>query len=105
MLEISDVVVQVVDARDPLFFFSQDLANYVQEISDDKVNVMLVNKSDYLTPKQRQQWAKHFQESDLKAIFFSALESEKNGGETADENLDLEFNSEFVFTKIRLLRS
>ncbi len=45
MVEMSDVVVQVVDARDPLFYFNSDLAQYVAEVDPRKKCVMLVNKA------------------------------------------------------------
>ena len=51
----SDVIVQIVDARNPLLFRCEDLENYVRELSPDnkKTNVILVNKADLLTDKQR----------------------------------------------------
>lgn len=51
----SDVIVQIVDARNPLLFRCEDLENYVREMSPDgrKINVILVNKADLLTEKQR----------------------------------------------------
>jgi large subunit GTPase 1 len=52
---ISDMVVQIVDARNPLLFRCEDLETYVRESSADnqKVNVILINKADLLTDKQR----------------------------------------------------
>lgn len=54
-LFFSDVVVQIVDARNPLLFRCEDLESYVRELSPDnkKLNVILVNKSDLLTDEQR----------------------------------------------------
>lgn len=51
----SDMIVQIVDARNPLLFRCEDLESYVRELSPDnlKVNVILVNKADLLTEKQR----------------------------------------------------
>lgn len=69
--ERSDLVVQIVDARNPLSFRSEDLAKYVLELNMDqdveegdqaegtskpklqKKNLLLINKSDLLTRKQR----------------------------------------------------
>ena len=62
----------MVDARDPLFYSSSDLANYVKEVSPNKETVLLLNKADLLTTEQRQNWGKYFVESDMKALFFSA---------------------------------
>jgi len=49
----SDVVVQVVDARNPLLFRCEDLETYVKEVSHCKINLVLINKSDFLTHDQR----------------------------------------------------
>ena len=49
----SDIVVQIVDARNPLLFRCKDLETYVKEVSKSKVNVILINKSDFLTHNQR----------------------------------------------------
>ena len=76
IVEISHVVVQVVDARDPLFYFSHDLSEYVKNIScDTKQNVLLLNKADFLSEEQRRHWAEYFSDSDMKTLFFSAIES------------------------------
>ena len=66
-LERSDLIVQIVDARNPLGFRSEDLAKYVLELNDvkgdddlgegtskpERKNLLLINKSDLLTRKQR----------------------------------------------------
>lgn len=49
----SDIVVQIVDARNPLLFHCGDLEKYVKEVGEEKVNVILVNKADLLTEDQR----------------------------------------------------
>lgn len=74
VVERSDVVVQIVDARNPLLFRCEDLERYVKEVGADKMNMILVNKADLLTTSQREAWADYFQSCDLKAVFFSALE-------------------------------
>uniref|UniRef100_A0A673CDU5 Large subunit GTPase 1 homolog n=1 Tax=Sphaeramia orbicularis TaxID=375764 RepID=A0A673CDU5_9TELE len=73
VIERSDVVVQIVDARNPLLFRCPDLESYVKEVSEDKVNMLLVNKADLLTRKQRQVWARYFEKEGLRAVFWSAL--------------------------------
>ncbi|VEN51858.1 unnamed protein product [Callosobruchus maculatus] len=78
VVERSDVVVQIVDARNPLLFHCEDLANYVTEVSKDKVNLLILNKADYLTQKQREIWAQYFSSVGKRMVFFSArLETEK----------------------------
>uniref|UniRef100_A0A4W5RBT1 Large subunit GTPase 1 homolog n=1 Tax=Hucho hucho TaxID=62062 RepID=A0A4W5RBT1_9TELE len=73
VIERSDIVVQIVDARNPLLFRCPDLECYVKEVSRDKVNLLLVNKADLLTREQRRIWARYFQREGLHAVFWSAL--------------------------------
>ncbi|XP_046892831.1 large subunit GTPase 1 homolog [Hypomesus transpacificus] len=91
VIERSDVVVQIVDARNPLLFRCPDLERYVKEVSPDKVNMLLVNKADLLTREQRRAWAAHFQRDGVRAVFWSALaenerlEAEEKGVEQQEE--------------------
>ncbi|XP_076623822.1 nucleostemin 3 [Colletes latitarsis] len=114
VVERSDVVVQIVDARNPLLFRCEDLESYVKEVDPKKMNVILINKADFLTDDQRQAWTKYFTDIDVRIAFFSAtLASEKQkidesvkeesseneqDSETEDENDDNEssYNSEFA---------
>ncbi|KAK9712389.1 50S ribosome-binding GTPase [Popillia japonica] len=73
VLERSDVVVQIVDARNPLLFWCEDLNTYVKEISKDKLNLILLNKADYLTENQRHYWANYFSSIGIQVAFFSAI--------------------------------
>lgn len=73
VVERSDVVVQIVDARNPLLFHSEDLERYVKEVSADKMNMVLVNKADFLTEEQRCIWSKYFESRNIKVAFFSAV--------------------------------
>lgn len=63
-LERSHLVVQIVDARNPLGFRCEDLETYVKEIGSENAgessvgagkrrSLVLVNKADLLTDKQR----------------------------------------------------
>ncbi|PWY70243.1 P-loop containing nucleoside triphosphate hydrolase protein [Aspergillus heteromorphus CBS 117.55] len=72
VIERSDLVVQIVDARNPLLFRSEDLEAYVKEISPKKRNLLLVNKADMLTDKQRAMWADYFERHNIEFRFFSA---------------------------------
>ncbi len=65
-------MVQIVDARNPLLFYCQDLENYVQELDKNKLNLLLVNKSDFLTERQRLMWLKHFEARNTRVVFWSA---------------------------------
>ena len=53
VVERSDLVVQIVDARNPLVFRSEDLERYVKENGEEKKNLLLINKADMLTVNQR----------------------------------------------------
>lgn len=72
VIERSDLVVQIVDARNPLLFRSDDLESYVKEIDPKKENLLLINKADMMSLKQRQMWAQHLKEARIPFKFFSA---------------------------------
>jgi large subunit GTPase 1 len=72
VIERSDLVVQIVDARNPLMFRSEDLENYVKDVNPAKKNLLLVNKADMMTTTQRKAWAKYFKEKRISYRFFSA---------------------------------
>jgi large subunit GTPase 1 len=92
VIERSDLVVQIVDARNPLLFRSEDLERYVKHVGERKENLLLVNKADMLTLEQRQAWADYFKGAGIAYKFFSAsLAKELNEardfeeGEESDE--------------------
>ncbi|VDM17923.1 unnamed protein product [Hydatigera taeniaeformis] len=76
VVERSDVLVQVVDARQPLLFFSPSLNDYVKETDPYKETLVLINKSDFLTCDQREVWARYFGSIGVRVLFFSAINSE-----------------------------
>jgi large subunit GTPase 1 len=65
VIERSHLIVQIVDARNPLNFRCEDLETYIQEIDHSergpqedalpikKTALLLINKSDLLTRRQR----------------------------------------------------
>ncbi|KAL9650050.1 hypothetical protein ABK040_003168 [Willaertia magna] len=72
VVERSDIVVQIVDARNPFLFRNEDLEAYVKEIDSNKENFLLLNKADLLTKRQRFKWANYFKKKGINFIFFSA---------------------------------
>ncbi|KAF9394035.1 hypothetical protein CPC16_000358 [Podila verticillata] len=85
VIERSHLVVQIVDARNPLFFRSTDLETYVKEVDPRKANLLLINKADYLTVKQRKRWADYFDSEGIRYTFFSAaLAKERQEKEQAE---------------------
>ena len=95
------MIVQVVDARDPLFYESSDLSIYVKEVDNRKESVLLLNKADLLTPEQRKTWSKHFLESDTKALFFSATLDDPEVENSQD--LEIEFGSSKILRPDQIL--
>lgn len=80
VVERCDLVVQIVDARNPLFFRSIDLEKYVDDLSDvdnnrAKNNLLLVNKADLLSKTQREKYAEYFQAKGISYMFFSAADA------------------------------
>ncbi|KAI7834963.1 hypothetical protein BX661DRAFT_175851 [Kickxella alabastrina] len=75
VLERSHLVVQIVDARNPMLFHSRDLGDYVKEIDPRKRSLLLINKADMLSEAQREAWAAHFVAEGIPYLFFSAKES------------------------------
>lgn len=86
VVERSDVIVQIVDARNPLLFRCKDLERYVKEINPNKLNLILLNKADFLTDEQRETWTKYFTDINVQVAFFSAtLAAEKQQVQEGDE--------------------
>lgn len=88
VVERSDVVVQIVDARNPLLFRCEDLEQYVKEVSEDKMNLILINKADFLTETQRKYWADYFSRINVRVVFFSAVLAAEEGKVDNDEEKD-----------------
>lgn len=99
VIERSDLVVQIVDARNPLLFRSEDLERYVKEVDERKRNLLLVNKADMMTLEQRRTWAEYFVENGINFRFFSAELAreinearEDSGSESGDYDEDDEID-------------
>uniref|UniRef100_A0A914CFL0 Large subunit GTPase 1 homolog n=1 Tax=Acrobeloides nanus TaxID=290746 RepID=A0A914CFL0_9BILA len=75
VIERSDIIVQIVDARNPLMFRSIDLEKYVKEVDESKMNVLLINKADLLSTAQIEEWRTYFEANKINAIFWSAMDS------------------------------
>jgi len=76
-----------VDARNPFFFYSEDLEKYIKEVDSKKQFLLLINKADYLTVELREHWSKYFKEKNVNHIFFSALwEQSKIDQDIKEEN-------------------
>jgi len=82
VLERSDLIVQILDARDPLLFRSLDLEKYISEFSAKQANpqkklcLLMLNKADLLSTEQRQMWADYFTSEGIRFVFFSAYQEQ-----------------------------
>ena len=82
VLERSHLVVQIVDARNPLRFRCEDLERCIREIEGPEGEkgsgpgrrkpLLLVNKADLLTREQRRLWAVYFEKEGIDFAFYSA---------------------------------
>lgn len=88
VIERSDLVVQIVDARNPLLFRSDDLESYVKDLDQKKENLLLINKADMLTLTQRKMWAKYLKENGIAYKFFSAFLAKELQESMQDEESD-----------------
>eukprot|EP01135_Chromosphaera_perkinsii_P011378 Nk52_evm23s2391 gene=Nk52_evmTU23s2391 len=91
VIERSEIVIQIVDARNPLLFRCEDLETYVKEVDEKKENLLLINKSDMLTYEQRCAWAEYFHENGIQYAFWSAnIECERVEEEAERERVEKE---------------
>mmetsp|Transcript_3650 Transcript_3650/g.7463 ORF Transcript_3650/g.7463 Transcript_3650/m.7463 type:complete len:573 (+) Transcript_3650:163-1881(+) len=99
VIERSDVVVQVVDARDPLTYWNEDLKRYCLELNPTKTSILLMNKSDMVPEKLRSAWADYFDSKGMDYIFWSAKaasEEEASDVEGSDPRVRLYMVDELV---------
>ncbi|KEG03036.1 hypothetical protein YYE_01967 [Plasmodium vinckei vinckei] len=73
VIEKSHILFYIIDARNPLFFYSKGLEVYTKKVDKRKEFIVILNKSDFLTYEERKVWAKYFEERKIQFIFFSAL--------------------------------
>lgn len=88
VVEKSNVLVQVVDARNPLLFYSKDLDKYATEVDSSKKSLLLLNKSDFLTEEQRKSWSQYFAQNEMCAFFFSAIAPEEDEIDSSTVDVD-----------------
>jgi large subunit GTPase 1 len=90
VMERSDIIVQIVDSRNPLLFRSADLEKYASEFDPSKRCVLLVNKADLLSKEQIEIWKKYLEEQKIEAIFWSA--KFPNKPQLEDDNISDKLN-------------
>lgn len=102
VIEKSELLLQIVDARNPFFYYSEDLEKYIDSIDGNKEFILCINKADYLSKELIAHWNTYFNEKNIKHIFFSAkIEQSKldaDDGEsedTSEEDLANEEQKQF----------
>ena len=84
VLERSDCLLQLVDARNPLFYLSDDLKEYSESLG--KPMMVLINKSDHLSRQQRKVWHDYLTNQGWDTIlFFSAIQEQAKLDAAAQE--------------------
>ena len=56
-----------------LCFRCADVEAYSKEVNPDKLNFLLINKSDLLSDEVRAEWSTYLNENKIDHMFFSAL--------------------------------
>ena len=79
VVEISDVIIQVLDARDPLACRSPEVERFVRRLNPDKRVVLLLNKIDLVPKENVQAWLKYFRE-ELPCVAFKCATGGGFGG-------------------------
>lgn len=74
-IERSDVVIQIVDCRDPLFYRCEDIEEYAESLG--KKVFLILNKADLLPQKVRVLLSEELKQIKVDHIFFSAKEEQK----------------------------
>eukprot|EP00200_Dunaliella_tertiolecta_P015815 CAMPEP_0202412058 /NCGR_PEP_ID=MMETSP1128-20130828/24089_1 /ASSEMBLY_ACC=CAM_ASM_000463 /TAXON_ID=3047 /ORGANISM="Dunaliella tertiolecta, Strain CCMP1320" /LENGTH=610 /DNA_ID=CAMNT_0049017897 /DNA_START=70 /DNA_END=1899 /DNA_ORIENTATION=+ len=79
VVELADVVIQVLDARDPLGCRCPDVESYVRSISPNKKIILLLNKMDLVPREAGEKWLKYFRE-ELPCVAFKCSTQQQGTG-------------------------
>jgi large subunit GTPase 1 len=92
VLEKSDIVIQILDARTPEFFRCEDLEVYVKELSEKKINMLLINKADLVSEEVRKIWSDWLNKNNVHHMYFSAKDEQAiiDEEEEVDEEAKIE---------------
>lgn len=107
VIERSDLIVQIVDARNPLLYRCEDLEKYVNGF-DNKKNMILINKADLLSERQRIVWGEYFERHNICVAFWSATLEAENSNDDSDNqqsfmNSDDKSNTSRLLSKFEII--
>ena len=105
-VEKGQILFQIVDGRNPLYYRCPDLENYIKEVDTNKEIILIVNKADLMNEDLRKNWADYFKTHNIKYVFFSAVNEiekmEKGENMTQSEKID---QSDYrIFTRTELIQ-
>ena len=113
VVERSDVVVQIVDCRDPYFYWCEDLQNYVKETDEKKINFLVLNKADLIPERVRELVSADLNKKNIQHVFFSAKEQQElidneeqqeiTDNEKEPVELDLTLNTPRILDRLELM--
>ena len=72
VIERCDICIQILDARNPLVYYTEDLVKYAAEQDPPRPVLLILNKADYLTDMQRNAWSRYFLKRKIMFVFYSA---------------------------------
>ena len=103
------ILFQIVDGRNPLYFHCPDLDSYIKQVDSNKESVLIVNKADLMSEEIRKNWADYFKTNNMKYIFFSALDElnkfENSENETEIKEEEKNDKDEYkIYNRIDLLK-
>ena len=103
------ILFQIVDGRNPLYFHCPDLDSYIKQVDSNKESVLIVNKADLMSEEIRKNWSDYFKSNNMKYIFFSALDElnkfENSENETEIKEEEKNDKDEYkIYNRIDLLK-
>ena len=105
-VEKSQILFQIVDGRNPLYYRCPDLENYIKEVDKNKEIILIINKADLMNDDVRKSWSEYFKERNIKYLFFSAVnEIEKmEKGDNISQVEKVDQSDYRIFTRIDLVQ-
>ena len=101
----SELLFQIVDGRNPLYYRCPDLEKYIKEVDPNKQSILIVNKADLMTEEIRKNWADYFKTHNIKYIYFSAVtELEKIEKGEIENNVEIDQSDYRILTRNDLVQ-
>eukprot|EP01121_Diplochlamys_sp_Union-15-3_P011795 TRINITY_DN3452_c0_g2_i3.p1 TRINITY_DN3452_c0_g2~~TRINITY_DN3452_c0_g2_i3.p1 ORF type:complete len:432 (+),score=67.42 TRINITY_DN3452_c0_g2_i3:41-1336(+) len=86
VINMSDIIVEVLDARDPLGTRCVNLERKIHELFPDKKLILLLNKADLVPRKNIEKWLKYLRR-ELPTFIFASPRIEKNSSKFLTANM------------------